>query len=434
MPVFVFGVYRISALFMMIFLAAFSVLHFNKTKTIMILTVCYLLTGLLEWREFIVLGHTQYSVYTLVLQILLVQTTSFLVSYYRDFRAFFTGIVSSTLVLVGNVIAIAIYAYTDKMFLGFAVQIILHGVVISFLILTIRKEYLEEMTILEVGWARLCLIPGLFYLTCYSIVIWPVSIGDRIENVIPAMFVLLLMTSIYYIIVKLFAQQHRATQLKHDMESLESYALSLKREADLMEEKEKEVAIMRHDMHHYFGLIEAYLEEEDFDKLNEMIHTAQDNLQKSHHKRYCENVAINGIVRRWDTFAKEEDVSFEYDIDIEDQFSDYHFEFELAAVLSNLLENAIRAAGKVSKGERKVKFKMFPAKERLGVEICNTFDQMGMRDKETGFPISEPRKGHGYGLQSVKLFVEKHNAIWDYSVEENLISMRFLIYAKGSIR
>lgn len=425
MSLFVFGVYRISALFMMFFLYAFSVLHFDKKKTVMILAGCYLLTGLLEWRDFIVMGQTQYSVYTLVLQILLVQVTSFIISAYRDFRALFTGIVSSTYVLTGNVLGIAVYAYTGKALAGFAIQIILHGVVLLFLALTIRKDYLEEMVIVESGWLQLCAIPGLFYLICYSIVIWPVKITERIENVIPAMLVLLLMTAIYYIIVKLFSQQRHSAQLEHDREHLESYALSLKREAELMEEKE--VAIVRHDMRHYFGLLESYLEEEDYGKMREMIANAQDNIHKSHHKRYCDNVAINGIVRRWATYAKEENVTFIYDIDIPAQFEDHQFEFELAAVLSNLLENAIRAAGKTVQKEGRVKFKMFPTKGRLGVEICNTFDRKQTRDKKTGFPISQPRKGHGYGLQSVKLFVDKHHAIWDYSMEEDVISMRILI-------
>lgn len=428
MLTYLFFVYRISMFFLLGFLFIFSTLKYSKFITLAILSGSFILTGILDAINFFYLQQPQYTAVVVVLQIAMTQITAVLISQYRDCRAVFTGITSSTYVLLGNILAIIIYLYTSNIILGVAIQVVIHALLLFGLTFEIRAEYQNVMEGHQKMWLGLCLLPTMFYVVVNSIVSWSTNLISNPQSGISAILVVLLMVFVYLLIGKLFAQQRTEYELNKDKEFLEMYARWLKTQANIGEKKDYELAKFRHDCRHYLNLLASYLEEQEYEKIGQLVSDSNLVLDNSIKERYCDNVALNAIVGRWNQEALEKGVRFTWSLDIPKDFANDSLEFELAAVISNLLENAIQESKKLQMEEkRSVDLVVKRSKGHLAIKISNFYEGEKKIDEKTNLPISEKGKNHGYGLRNVKSFVNKYQGIFECNFERGMAVVRLLI-------
>lgn len=429
MSLFVLVEYRISALFMLGYVFLFSVKKYDSRKNFCILLLCYLLTGILDWWDIYVMQRITYSIPAMLVQILLMQITALSLFAYPDFRALFTGITSSVYVLFGNVLCAMVYVHTGRYVLGIVVQIVVHSLILGVLFLTIRKEYLWELENEKRGWGVLCIIPALFYCIIVSLFAWPKSIYEEAKNELSTILVLILTIAVYVIIVSGFSQRRKEQELNHDIELLQNHAKNLRDELQLLQEKDEEMAIIRHDLHHFINLMRIYLESDEKEKLQEMLMVFHKELERVEPKRCCENIAISGIVSKWEKRAQKNQITFNYHLNVPENLKQDFFEIEFAAVVSNLLENAVLAAAAIEEEdkERFVSVRIAEIKGRLILEMLNSFSGECQMDEEGQFLVSSRGQNHGYGLRSVMSFARKWNAIFDYSIEKNKFIVRLMV-------
>lgn len=429
MSLFVFVEYRISALFVLGYIFIFSIQKYDKKRSFGILLLCYLIMGMLDWWDIYLMQRITESTPVMLLQIALVQTTCLLIFAYRDFRALFTGFTAAVYVLFGNFLCDMIYVNTKSYVLGFAVQILVHSLILAFLFLTIRKKYLWELENTGKGWGVLCLIPALFYCIVVSLIAWPMDFLRKFQNELATLLVLILTIAVYVIIASGFYQRRKEQELNHDIDLLQNHAKNLRDELQLSQEKDAEMAIIRHDYHHYINLMRIYLESDETEKLQNMLMVLDKELEQVAPKRYCENRAINGIVSKWEKRAKKNQITFTHLLDVPENLKSDSFEIEFAAVVSNLLENAVLAAAAIEDGDRErfVSISIARNKEKLILEMTNSFSGEYQLDSEGQFLISSRGEEHGYGLRSVVSFAQKRNAIFDYSIEGNKFIVRLLV-------
>lgn len=432
MSLFVFVEYRISTLFVLGYIFLFSKQKYDKKRSFGILLLCYLIMGMLDWWDIYFTQKTTYSIPVMLILIVLVQTTCLLIFAYRDFRALFTGITSATYVLFGNTLCTMVYVHMKSYVLGIAVQILVHSLILVFLFVTVRKEYLWELETTEKGWGALCIIPALFYCIIVSMLAWPNNFFEEPKNELPTILVLILMIAVYVIIASGFYQRRKEQELNHDIDLLQNHAENLRDELQLSQEKDAEMAIIRHDFHHYINLMRIYLKSDEKDKLQEMLLIFHNELERAAPKRYCENVAINGIVSKWEKRAKKNQITFTYHLDVPEKLKSDSFEIEFAVVVSNLLENAVLAAAAIKEDDRErfVSICIAKNKGRLILEMTNSFSGEYQMDSEGQFLISGRGKNHGYGLRSIMSFAQKRNAIFDYFIEEHHFIVRLLVQYK----
>lgn len=429
MSLFIFAEYRISALFVLIYIFLFSKQKYDKKRSLGILLFCYLIMGMLDWWDIYITQKTTYSIPVMLFLIVLVQMTCLLFFAYRDFRALFTGITSSVYVLFGNSLCDMVYVHTKSYVLGIAVQILVHSLILVGLYRTIRKEYLWELENTEKGWGSLCLIPALFYCIIVSLIAWPSNFLEEPKNELPAILVLILMIAVYVIIASRFYQRRKEQELNHDIDLLQNHAKNLRDELYVSQEKDAEMAVIRHDFHHYINLMRIYLESDEMEKLQKALMVIDKELEQAAPKKCCENIAINGIVSKWEKRAKKNQITFTYHLDVPPNLKSDSFEIEFAAVVSNLLENAVLAAAAIKDNdkERFVSIYIAKSKGRLILEMTNSFSGEYQMDSEGQFLISSRGKNHGYGIRSIMSFAQKRNAIFDYSIEENKFIVRLLV-------
>ncbi len=425
-PVMFFWEYRISMLFLLAFLVAFLPLRKNKKKIVVYLMLCYSLTGALDCLFFFTDAYSGTPVYHTLTEIAAVQTVPFLLSRYRDFRAMFVGFTAAVYVLAGNLACTIVYFLGGSMMVNIVCQCVVHLLLLVILVWKIREGFLHSLQNKELQWGALCLIPALFYVAVYACSMWPANIYRQPENLLGVVAILVLMVMSYIMIIQTVTMVWQEEEQKRSLIYLKNYAERLKYEADLIQEKEMETAVMRHDLRHYSILINTCLDEGREEDIRELLREWNSHISESRNVRYCENLMVNSIIEHCAKRAEELGIRFEADTEIPQKMNINEFEF--ATVVSNLLENAIHAAAKTG-GEpyRFVKIAAYGVKGRLILNITNGFEIEPQISRITGLPISDGDGGHGYGMQSVCEFAKKTEAVFDFQAKEHIFSVKLLI-------
>lgn len=424
-PEMMFLQYRISLLFLLAFLVCFLSLRENKKRAAVYLIACYAITGGMDYLFFFTDAYHGIPVFHTLAEIVVIQAVPFLISKYRDFRAMFVGFTAAAYVLTGNIACTMMYLLGTNMIVNIICQCAIHLILLGLLIWRIRESFLDSQENAKLQWGAFCLIPALFYTAVYASSMWPANIYEQPENLLGVVAILVLMVVSYIMIFQTFANARQEEDQRRSLVYLENYANRLKSEADLLQEKEMEAAVMRHDLRHYSILINSCLEEGREEEIRELLKAWNEQIAASKTVRYCENLAVNSIVAHCAKRAQELGLRFEADIEIPQKMSVNEFEF--ATVVSNLLENAIDAAAEVSEESRRfVKITAGGVKDKLILNITNGFEKEPRISRITGLPVSEGGRGHGYGMQSVRAFAKKTEAVFDFQTTDHIFSAKLL--------
>ena len=152
---------RISMVFLLLFIYIFLPLRYKKSTTVIILVLSFIISGVVEYFQFIILIKNKYSLIATILSIIIVQGTNLLLSYYRDFRALFIGITAVAYILVGNIVSLIIWMYNPNYFYTLLIQSTINILLLIFTTLFFKKRYNFELENHKKGWCSLCLIPSL---------------------------------------------------------------------------------------------------------------------------------------------------------------------------------------------------------------------------------------------------------------------------------
>ena len=135
------------------------------------------------------------------------------------------------------------------------------------------------------------------------------------------------------------------------------------------------------------------------------------------------NPITDVIVSRWMAEAEKRCVSMESDFRYEDTKVDA---YDIAVILNNGLENAVRAAASVSDGEGqtgKVRLRSRRKEPLFFIEIENDYSGEIIMDDRTGLPLSSNRLNdsseHGLGLRNIAQSAEKYLGAMDIDLSKS---------------
>jgi len=176
-------------------------------------------------------------------------------------------------------------------------------------------------------------------------------------------------------------------------------------------------------MRHHLALIGSYLNGGETEKARNYIRLVEYDIEAITPKRYCENNAVNLILSYFDIKAKNNGVQFSVDAQLSHDISIP--DTELCTLLSNGLENAIKASSKViDENFRKVKIYCHIHKNNLLIYIENSFS--GDVTMENGFPHSI-QEGHGFGTKSMAMIAEKYNGYCSFEITGEIFMLRIVL-------
>lgn len=417
--------YSASHICMVCYLLVFIKWRFPVVHTVISALFSTVLLILLEWMQRlggVVVGTGQS--WTIIAQILVVQGTALYLTEYRDFRGLFTGLTSSNYVMLGNLVAIAVYAAGAGTGISLGIGVGMHLLFLGVLAHYLRPPYLESQLANRQEWMGLCLIPSGFYLALLLLV----ASTDRgsLPRNLAALSLLLTQYLAYVIVFRLINSINREEEMQKEREMLETSIKALKLSVEEAYAAERRTAIQNHDRRHMIRTLQTLMVKQDYAAVEQLLSREEELPETPVASHYCDNLPVNGVITCYAGAAQRQAVQTYFALEIPEKL--WVNEWELAVVVGNLMENAVEAAGQVpAVNDRKLWMTARQVRDQLLIEIRNTFDGDIQFDRKTALPQSSRGEGHGLGLRSVAHFAERAGAALDCGIEDGIFVVRLLI-------
>ena len=160
----------------------------------------------------------------------------------------------------------------------------------------------------------------------------------------------------------------------------------------------------RHDMRHHFNALSLLANREEWDTLREYLSDVQQTIPSSE-LNLCDNPGVDSVLSHYGILCKNNDIPFITKLDLPRELP--VSEMELCIVLSNLLENALKASLDTDTGKRFVSVQIYlHSKSVILITVENAFD--GEIKKKGEIFQSSKRRGDGVGIESVRHISEKN--------------------------
>lgn len=399
--------YMISHIFLMLFMYLFMVHRYSKRKTAGICIASFLILSAFDCLKLNLFPDSRLCyVSVTVFQILVTQFTGLLIARQRDSRVLFVGLSASNYVIAGSIAATVLYIWTEDMSLSMAGSVAVHAGILLILVPRLRKSWLKYQNRGSMrSWWALCLIPVLFYCGFSFLAFFPYTLEDNPQN-IPGVFMFILTMFISYVVVLRYLEsESERTGIYWKNVFFESYIKGLENQYYLVEQSEKNLKILRHDMRHYCGMIDSLLNQGAYDEIRKVTEHIKAVADENRLVKYCENLMVNSILSHMMDRACSEGVSVRVAAAVPKELP--FNEYEFASVIANLLENAISCVSSFQEKEKSVEARIDCTDGHVYVHMQNAYEKEPALDAHTGLPQSEAGEGHGLGMQSVQAFSDK---------------------------
>ncbi len=265
-------------------------------------------------------------------------------------------------------------------------------------------------------------LPLFYYLFDYATTVYTDALYTGVRMV--SEFLPAAMALFYVAFVTVYhAEVQRRNQLEVDNAMLAAQSECAKNEIFALQQVQQQTAVYRHDMRHHLSLLSGYLEAGSFSQAGEYIRQAQADIDRIVPVQYCKHNAVNLILSSFAAKAAQQGVTLSAKANIPAAL--VLSDTELCALLSNGLENAISAAAQIAGDEQPVvRVNCQSHKDKLLIYISNPYQgTVAMRD---GLPESS-RPGHGFGVKSIKLIVEKYAGYCAFEAEDGMFTLKVVL-------
>lgn len=306
------------------------------------------------------------------------------------------------------------------------VMLLLHLLITLPWAFQVKKHFIPMLDNRRVGneWNYYWLVPTVFY------IIWQYQINggtktglENIENPYNVVFLFIINIGsllIYYIMLKLDGQLARNLELEEQQrfQDLEHVAFQT------LQERMQETRRMRHDLRHHIHMVNYYLGEKDYDKLQDYVNTYRDSIPDMKHIRFCDNRMVNNLVFYFASQAREHEIDFQAQLVVSEQLGIK--DHEISVLLGNLLENAIEACMEQKEPKRRIIVKGKGDAHSLIFTIDNTCENEIRRNKK-GELLTTKSHGNGIGVSSAQKIVERYNGFFSAEKREDMFCVSFLL-------
>lgn len=399
--------YTISHLFVVLFIYLFIARRYSKQKTAVICMLSFLGITIPNVLKLNLFPDSRLCYFLVtVYQIVLTQFTGVFLSKSRDSRALFVGLTGSNYVTAGSIMAAIIHIYTGNLYLCTAGCILTHIVILCILYVKIRDIWIQyQQTESMKSWWMLCMIPVFFYAGFSWFAFFPCTLDDHPEN-IPGVVMFIIAMFISYVIVMQYVSSEAMRSAAYWKNAIfQSHIKGLEERYHLVEQSEKNLRILRHDMRHYSGMVNALIDQGEYGEIKKVTEHINCVTDVNKVTRYCDNVVVNSILSGMVEKAESMGIKVQHDVFI----SKAHpvDSYELAMVVANLFDNAMDCVKDFLEKEKKIDIMIHCEKDHLLVHTKNEYEKEICIDPVSGLPKSQKGKGHGFGMQSVQAFADK---------------------------
>ena len=249
--------------------------------------------------------------------------------------------------------------------------------------------------------------------TCTDIGLTIVSIGLLIAN--------FLMLYLYNLLLHSISQQYEMEMLKTQ---LQAYTNQL----NVVLRGEEKIKALRHDIKHHLNELMLLANKHDVAEIQKYIDEMNSFLKNPNEIVASGNLEIDSVLNFMLQKAEKELKTVDIKVMLPEKV---RHSFDINVMLGNLLENAIKAAGKTENKYLSVHIKL--KRGILKVKIENSFESCILCEeqnrKDTILKTTKPfTEQHGIGLKNVKKIVEKYNGTMAVTAQKGIFCVNLLLY------
>ena len=229
----------------------------------------------------------------------------------------------------------------------------------------------------------------------------------------------LMNVSVYY----LYGKVTEAYEEKSQKEMMEQQMKMYVNQFELINQSQRKVKSIHHDLKNHMLLLRSYLLEEKYEEALFYIDKIESGLVISNEYAKSGNLAIDSIINymleRVGNFCSPH-------IELEVPDDSFILDYDLNIILGNLLDNAIEAIKKAK--EKRLFVKLRFDKGIFYIGVYNSYD--GILKKRRGkFPETKKnRANHGIGMANIQTVVDKYNGIMEISNTNNIFKVDIALY------
>lgn len=265
------------------------------------------------------------------------------------------------------------------------------------------------------------LLPLVYYVYDYMVTVYTSLAYTGSEVIIEFLGFVLCIFYLYFLFVY-FKQYEEKLEAEHRNQLMEMQRAQSEKEVELMKRSEYTVAILRHDMRHFLNDISGFIQNGENEKAQAYICEVITTADKTVKKEYCKNKIVNMILSSYENVINELGITFNYFVRIPNELE--YTDCDISSVLSNGLENAVKAVAHLPQEERKIDLDMHINNDKLLISIKNTYAEKPVMID--GLPQARER-GHGFGTQSICYITEKLKGNCQFSVEGDYFVLRIVL-------
>lgn len=399
--------YVISHVFLLEFLYLFVPRRFSAKKTAAICLTSFAFLTLSDILKLNILPESGLCyVLTTLAQIFITQFTGIYIAEQRNSKILFLGLSASNYVIAGSLFAAIIHIYTGNDAFALFVSFLIHVVILLFLHLRVRETYLKWYGKEYIqNWWELCLIPVFFYCSFSFIAFFPHSLYENPDNIPGSVFFVITMFVSYVVVLRYVQSESNRAGIYWKNVLFQSYIKGLENHWHLVEQSEQNLKILRHDMRHYSSMIDSLLAQKEYDEIRKITAHINEVTDENKVVKHCDNLVINSILSEVTEHAQALAVDVRLDCRLPRELPVNNYEF--AAVVANLFENAFICVKDFEPEKRYIDAKIHCAEDHLLLHMQNRYEQEIYFDSLSGLPKSRKGKSHGLGMQSISAFSDK---------------------------
>lgn len=226
----------------------------------------------------------------------------------------------------------------------------------------------------------------------------------------------------YFLLLYNYRTLSEKQQMETAQAALNQKLASAQKQIVLLGEANTRTAIYQHDMRHHMTMLSGFLAADHPQQAEEYIRKVQADVDAVIPRRFCENDTVNLLCSTFADRAEQQGVRMKVDVRVPHAVS--ISDTELCAVMSNGLENALRAAAVLQEPHKWIGVYSEVKHGKLLIEIKNPY--AGEISVKNGLPITD-QEGHGFGCRSIRAITENNRGLCSFEPENGVFTLRVIL-------
>ena len=319
---------------------------------------------------------------------------------------------------VSKWVGLLAYSLMPEMWVYYVVRIATTVSVFTVLLLYVSEATAQLLQKPTRSLVILGLMPLVYYVFDYMTGVYTNLLYSGREVVAEFLGFVLCITYILFLSMY-FKQYEEKRETEQRNQLMEMKRAQSEKEIEAIKRSEYAVSILRHDMRHFLNNISSYIGNGEIEKAQELIHEVISATEKTATRRYCKNEIINLILSSYEEKIRMNAIAFKYSIQVPEHLP--YSEVDLTAILSNAMENAVKAVKPLPSAQRMIDLDLRMKENKLLISLKNTYAEIP--ELQDGMPVSK-EEGHGIGTQSIRYVAEKLHGNCQFSIADDRFVLR----------